>query len=102
VLEIPRKEPEKQGPVEQFEANLHSMSGHTSNVMVVPQSKRLTTAWDCCILQYCLITHFFKKVVGGRSSVMAQRLASSLKKQSPKTAGKNDGAILGRIHKGEF
>ena len=35
--------------------------GQTSSVMVVPHKSNPTTAWDCCIRQYCRITHFRNK-----------------------------------------
>ena len=82
VLETPKISAEKQGPAVHSAANLHSINGQTSRVMVVPHNSKLTTAWDCCILQYCLMAHFLKNEPGSRLSVMVQTLAPSLKKQS--------------------
>jgi hypothetical protein len=85
VLEIPNISSVKHGPPVHPAVNLHSINGQTSSVMVVPHNNKLTTAWDCCILQYCLMTHFLKNESDSRLSVMVQRLAPSLKKQSPKS-----------------
>ena len=57
---MPAKSFEKQNPDSHFDVNLQEIIGHTKSVIVVPQSNRLTTACDCCIRQYCLITHIRK------------------------------------------
>ena len=90
VLEIPRVSFEKQGSFVQPAANLHSIKGQTSSVMVVPHNSRLTMAWDCCILQYCLMAHFLKNVFASGLSVMVQRLAPSLNNQSPQCLGSQE------------
>ena len=84
VLDIPKISLEKHGSETHSAENLHSINGQTSSVMVVPHNNRLTIAWDCCILQYCLMAHFLKNEFASGLSVMVQRLAPSLKKQSPK------------------
>lgn len=60
VLGIPATLSEKQNPVSHLDENLQEIIGHTNSVIVVPQSNRLTIACDCCIRQYCLITHIRK------------------------------------------
>ena len=82
VLEIPKNSLEKQEPPVHPAANLHSINGQTSSVMVVPHNNRLTTAWDCCILQYCRIAHFLKIEPDSPLSVIQLRRPPSLKKQS--------------------
>jgi hypothetical protein len=85
VLETPKISSEKQGPAVHSAVNLHSINGQTSSVMVVPHNNRLTIAWDCCILQYCLMAHFLKNDFASGLFVMVQWLPPSLKKQSPKS-----------------
>lgn len=98
VLDIPKSSLEKHGSEVHSAENLHSINGQTSNVMVVPHNNRLTIAWDCCILQYCLMAHFLKNEFASGLSVMVLRLAPSLKKQSPKkTSGWIKRDYFGRI-----
>ena len=98
VLDIPKSSLEKHGSEIHSAENLHSINGQTSNVMVVPHNNRLTIAWDCCILQYCLMAHFLKNEFASGLSVMVLRLAPSLKKQSPKkTSGWIKRDYFGRI-----
>ena len=60
MLGMPIMLSEKQMLEVQLVVNLHEIYGHTKSVIVMPQSKSPTTAWDCCIRQYWRIAHFRK------------------------------------------